>query len=112
MFKRLGLFGGVDAIADIPHDLIEAGVFFHLLGDFVAAIHHGGVVFAAKHGTNFGQAEAGVLTHQVHADLAGEADFPLTRAAFELLFREVKHFGNDFEHGLRRDLNFFRWRWR
>ncbi len=63
----------------------EARVGFHFFLDALDGVHDGGVILAAKTGTDALQADGGELAHQEHGYLAGLRDFLGAAARFDEL---------------------------
>ena len=75
----------------LPRDRVGA----RLLGDFLARVQHGGMVFAAKDFADLVEGEAGDhFFAEVHGELAGECDLALAAAAPEVGDAQIEMFGD------------------
>ena len=59
-------------------------------GDAAICGKHGGVIAAAEELTDVSERARAVVSEQVHGDVAGEGDFPGSRRALELVYRQVE----------------------
>ena len=80
----------------------EARVGFHLFLDALDGVDDGGMVLAAKTGTDALQADGGEFAHEEHGDLAGFRDFLGAAARFdELCFWNFVVLRYGMEHGVK-----------
>ena len=80
----------------------KARIGFHLFLDALDGVDNGGMVLAAKTGTDALQADGGEFAHEEHGDLAGFRDFLGAAARFDELgfgYFVVLRYG--MEHGVK-----------
>ena len=95
---------GEDPVPDVDDGSSQFGVVVDLGGDLGAAVDDGFVVPLAQFGADMGEGEGGILSHDVHGDLASGGDGLVPLATYEGIDGEVEGTGDGIEDLCRGDV--------